>query len=206
MNQIITIGREFGSGGRELGRKLAEELHIAYYDKEIITEIAKHIDMSEEYVAEMVEKKPSYLFPTAVSHSFSVIDDYQIRQMKSFYQAQSDIIHQLAERSSAVFIGRCADYILRDLHPFRIFVYAAMESRMKRCFERSGPDEKPLTEKEVRTMINRIDKGRARHYSDFTGRKWGGRINYDLLINTTYTEIDRIIPYLARMLTETTDK
>lgn len=198
MNRIITIGREFGSGGRELGRRLAEELGIQYYDKEILREISHDTSLSEDYLKGIVDKKPNFLFPITIGRSFSLSDDYHIKQMQTVYQSQSNIIHQLAEKSDCVIIGRCADYILRDMHPFRIFVYASMASRIKRCQERSAANEN-LTDKEMRNKILTIDKNRSRHYEDFTGQKWGDRVYYDFCINTTDANIKEIAPHLAKM-------
>ena len=142
MNKIITIGREFGSGGRELGRRLAEELGFEYYDKEIVTEISKHTSLSEEYVKHVVENAPHALFPITVGRSFSYADDYSIKQIQTVYAAKDEIIKELAEKSNCIIVGRCADYILKDYNPYKIFVYADLESKIKRCVERLGPDDK----------------------------------------------------------------
>ena len=199
MNKIITIGREFGSGGRELGRRIAEELGIQYYDKEILQEISKDTELSEEYLKSIVDKKPTFLFPITIGRSLSPLaNDYHIKQMQTVYQSQSNIIRELAERSDCVMIGRCADYILRDMHPCRIFVYADMESRIRRCQERKAEGEN-LTDKEMRSKILSIDKNRSRHYEDFTGQKWGDRVHYDFCINTTGADIKEIAPHIAGM-------
>lgn len=198
MNKIITIGREFGSGGRELGRRLAEELHIQYYDREILTEIAKHTSMSEEYLHQVIERAPNHLFPITVGQSLAYINDYSLQQMQTIYQAQSDIIRSLADKSDCVIVGRCADYILESYQPFRIFVYASMESRIRRCMARSTSAE-PLSEKEMCKNIQQIDKNRARYYEYYTDRKWGDKLNYDLCVNTTDMVIRDIVPHLAKL-------
>ena len=198
MSRIVTIGREFGSGGRELGRRLAEELGIQYYDKEIISEIAKNMSLSENYVQQVVEGKPQRLFPITIGQSFAIAPDYHMMQMQSIYQAQTEIITQLAEKGDCVIIGRCADYILRDKKPFRIFIHADMESRVRRCMERSAENEN-LTEEQMRKKILAIDKDRARYYNDFTGQKWGDKIHYDICINTTDLVIKDIVPYIAKL-------
>lgn len=199
MNRIITIGREFGSGGRELGRRLAEELGIGYYDKEILTEIAKNTSLSEKYVQTVVEGKPHSLFPITIGQSFAYNNDYHIRQMQEIYQAQTEIIHSLAEKSDCVIIGRCADYILRESKPVRIFVYADIDARVERCMARRTDDEKNLSEQEMKKRILGIDKDRARYYSDFTGQKWGDKAFYDLCINTTDVVIKKAVPYIAKL-------
>ncbi len=198
MNRIITIGREFGSGGREFGRRLAEELNIEYYDKEIIKEVFNHTSLSENYVRSILGERKHPLFPITVGHSISGVSDYGFKQIQSVYNEQNKIITQLAEKSDCVIIGRCADYILRDLKPYRIFVYADIESRLKRCMERENPDES-YTEKQMLKKIQRIDKDRGRYYSFYTGQHWGDKGNYDLCVNTTDTVIKDIVPVIAKM-------
>ncbi len=200
MNKIITIGREFGSGGREFGRRLAEELGIEYYDKEIISAIAEKTSMSQEYVQEVLEGKPHTLYPITIGQSMLIADNFYIQQEQSIYLAQSEIIRNLAQKSSCVIVGRCADFILRDLKPYRIFVYADMESRVKRCISRNSDFEKHLTEKEIKKQIIKIDKNRAKYYNYYTGNDWGDKNNYDLCINTTDLVIKDIVPAIAKML------
>ncbi|MCQ2386867.1 MAG: cytidylate kinase-like family protein [Clostridia bacterium] len=199
MNKVITIGREFGSGGRELGRRLAEELGYEYYDKEIIVEIAKKTSLSEQYVQEIIEKSPHALYPITVAHSFSFVDTYAMKQTQTVFSAQEKVLKEMAEKSNCVIVGRCADVILKDYHPFKIFVYASLDSRVKRCIKRNA-NTQDLTEKKVRKYIKSIDKGRAKYYSFYTGKKWGNKLNYDIGINTTDIEIKEIIPHLASMI------
>lgn len=198
MSNIITIGREFGSGGRELGRRFAEELGIEYYDKEILTAIAKHTSLSEQYVSQILEKQPHSLYPIAIGQSFTTLNQYYVGQIQSVYRAQSEIINSLADKSDCVIIGRCADYILRDKHPYRIFVYADIESRIVRCKKRS-PESENLSDKQIEKHIKAIDKDRAKFYSYFTGNKWGARENYDLCVNTTNTDIKQLVVNLSKM-------
>jgi cytidylate kinase len=199
MNRIITIGREFGSGGRELGRRLAEELGIEYYDKEIIDAIAKKTSMSQEYVQEVLEGKPHHLFPITIGQSMFIADNFYIQQEQSIYLAQCEIIRELAQKSSCVIVGRCADYILKEFNPYRIFVYADMDSRIRRCLSRNIEAEKHLTEKDIKKQILSIDKNRAKYYDYYTGNKWGDKNNYDLCINTTDVVIKEIVPVIAKM-------
>ncbi len=199
MNRIITIGREFGSGGREFGRRLAEELGIEYYDREIVTEISKHTKLSEEYVHQIIEHTPHRLYPITVGHSMSHIEDYSFSQAQAVFQAQGKILKDLAEKSDCVIVGRCADYILKDYKPFDIFVYADLDSRVKRCIDRRDEDEPVIPEKKLRRKIKKIDRHRARYYSFYTGRKWGDKANYDLCVNTTDTVIKDLVPVIAKM-------
>ncbi len=201
MNTIITIGREFGSGGRELGYKLAKELGYAYYDKQILSEIVDETKFSKEYVQEILENKISYMLPTTYAVGMSIGNEYQIQQMQNIIKAQTDVITNMATKSSCVIVGRCADYILKDVEDiqlFRIFVYADMDSRMKRCRDRA-PEGENFTDKELEKHIKAVDKNRASYYSDFTLQKWGDKSNYDMCINTTNINIDDIIPHLSKM-------
>jgi cytidylate kinase len=198
MNKIITIGREFGSGGRELGRRLARELNFDYYDKEILSEIAKHTSLSEEYVQQVVENQPRQLFPITVGRSFMYVDTQPLQQASNVFRAQQEIIREMAERSDCVIVGRCADYILRDLKPFRIFVYADMQSRIERCRSRA-PEGENMSDKEYRQQIVSMDKSRARYYDFYTDMKWGDKLNYELCINTTNQDIPALAGFVAKI-------
>lgn len=198
MAKIITIGREFGSGGRELGRRLAEALQIAYYDKEIITEIAKRTSFSEQYVKQILEQRPVPLFPITTGRTITPMDNPMMEQSQSIFREQSNIIKEMAAKSNCVIVGRCADYILKEQHPFRIFVYADMESKISRCREKS-PEHEHLTDKELKQQIAKVNKGRAKYYEFYTGQSWGDKLNYDICINTTRTVIKDVVPVLAKM-------
>ncbi len=198
MNKIITIGREFGSGGRELGRRVARELGFDYYDKEILSEIAKHTSLSEEYVQQVVENQPRQLFPITVGRSFLYVDTQPLQQASSVFRAQQEIIREMAERSDCVIVGRCADYILRDLKPFRIFVYAELQSRIERCRARASEGEH-LSDKEYKQQIQSVDKSRARYYDFYTDMKWGDKLNYELCINTTGQDIPTLAAVVAKL-------
>lgn len=109
MNRIITISREFGSGGRELGRRLSEKLGFAYYDQEIIQEIARRTSLSEQYVQAIVEYRPAFSYPIHIGHSFYPVSNQPFEQTVSIYQEQMEIIQEMAAKSSCVIVGRCAD-------------------------------------------------------------------------------------------------
>ena len=199
MSKIITIGRQFGSGGRELGRRLAENLGYEYYDREIITEISKKTDMAEGYVKQIVEKYPHNLFPITIGNTISYVDSYYMQQVQSVYSAQCEIIRELVQKSNCVIIGRCADYILRDVNPFRIFVYASMDSRVQRCMSRANEDEK-YTEKDIISQIKNVDKNRRKYYEFYTSQKWGDIENYDLCVNTTNKDIKSMVLPLSEYI------
>ena len=198
MNKIITIGREFGSGGRELGRRLSEALGFAYSDQEIVSEIAKRTSLSEQYIEAIAERHPLFSFPIHIGRSFYLSANPVFEQTMKVYQEQARIITEMAEKSDCVIVGRCADYILKELKPFRIFVYADMESKIKRCREKAPADEQ-LTDRELRQQISGIDKKRAKYYEFYTGHSWGDKLNFDLCINTTQTVIKEIIPAIAKL-------
>ncbi|MBR7081122.1 MAG: cytidylate kinase-like family protein [Oscillospiraceae bacterium] len=198
MNKIITVSREFGSGGRELGRRLADAMGMEYYDKEIITEISKHTSLSENYVRQIIEHKPHNLYPITIGRSILYVESPEFSHAQSVYSAQRDIICDLAEKSDCVIVGRCADYILKDMKPYRLFVYADMDSRVRRCMDRVNPEES-FTEKELLRRIKSIDRDRAKYYEYYTGMKWGDRLNYDYCINTTNIVIKDEIPKLAAL-------
>lgn len=201
MNTVITIGREFGSGGRELGRRLAEALGYEYYDNEVLTEMVKHTEMSENYIKEIVEGKSHRLFPITVEHTFIAGSDYTIQQVQNIYRAQTEVIKDMALRSDCVIVGRCADFILREeeqVRLFRLFIYADIESRIKRCMERA-PEGENMDEKQMRKYIQKIDKGRAGYYEDYTLQKWGDKSNYDMCFNTTNVSIEEIVDHIASL-------
>lgn len=199
MNKIITVGREFGSGGRELGRRLSETLGIAYYDQEIISEIVKRTSLSKEYVQTIEEHRPVISFPIHIGRSFYPVIDPVFEQNMAVYQEQAKVIEEMAAKSDCVIVGRCADYVLREQNPFRLFVYADMESKMKRC-RAKGPEDEKLTDRELKQKIQGIDKKRAKYYEFYTGNKWGDKLNFDLCINTTQTQIKEIVPAIAKLL------
>lgn len=198
MYNVITISRQFGSGGRELGRRLAEKLGFAYYDDEIIAEISKRTSLSEEYVQQIVEHRPVTLMPITIGHSFYPVQHPLMEQSQNIYQEQAEIINEMSEKSPCVIVGCCADYILRQKKLLRLFVFADMQSKIERC-RLKGPEEEKLTDKQLRTMIRKVEKNRAKYYEFYTGRTWGDKLNYDLLINTTNTDIRLIVDVIARM-------
>ena len=183
MGKIITIGREFGSGGREVGKRLSDELGIAYYDNEIITEIAKRTKLAEGYVQHVMENGPTALMPITIGRTFHMGVDPVMEQNNAIYREQSLLVQELAENSDCVIVGRSADYILRDKNPLRLFIYADMESRMERCRKRA-PEQEHFTDKELRRHIQDVDKRRSKYYQFFTGQTWGEKLNYDLCINS----------------------
>ncbi|MBQ9418881.1 MAG: cytidylate kinase-like family protein [Synergistaceae bacterium] len=201
MSKVITIGREFGSGGREVGKKLADLLGFPYYDREIIAEIAKRTSLSEKYIQNIAEHKPVIPFPIHTGRTFwAVIPDYG----QSVQSEQHNIIREVASKSDCVIVGRGADYILRESKPFRIFIYSDIESKIKRCRENQSNDyehaDDALTDKELAKRIEQVNKARADYYEFYTGQKWGDKANYDLCANTSSIEPGKIAEALKILI------
>ena len=199
MNRIITIGREFGSGGRELGKRIAEALNIAYYDKEILTEIARKTELAYDYVQKIIEKKPIAYYPITIGNSFSntYYSSHEINT--SIYTEQCNVIRELAKKSDCVIVGRCADYILSDLNPFRIFVYSDMPSKIKRCREK-GELDNTLPDKKLARKIKKIDKQRGQYYRFYTSNTWGDKYNYDICINSDLYGVEKTADLICELV------
>lgn len=196
--RIITISREFGSGGRELGKRLADALGFAYYDREIVSSIAEKCNLDEGYVENVLRKRLTINVPVTFGHTFYFYSDPTSENELKVLNMQQQIIKELAQRGDCVMVGRSSGIILEKYNPLRLFVYADMEWKVKRCRERASADEH-LTDRELEKKIRQIDAGRARHQKLLTDRKWGDRDGYDLCINTTSLEIKKIIPGLKEM-------
>lgn len=191
MNNIITINREFGSGGREVAIRLAKSLGYKYYDRALLHQLVKQSNFDETYI-ENVIKNSNDDFPYTISKSFSLYSAPQ-KQATDVLVLEQKIIKQLAEKSNCVFVGRGADVILNDLDPLNIFVYATMESKVARCKAKASKEEK-LTDREIIKNIKAIDKERKKHSLLLGSDAWDEKENYDLCINTSYVEIKSIIP------------
>lgn len=192
--RIITISREFGSGGRELGKRLADALGFSYYDKEIISAIAKESNFDENYVEETLMRGLTPNYTLTFGHTFAFGPDPIMQNELKILNLQQEIIRELAKKGDCVMVGRTSGSILeKDFHPLKIFVYADLASRLERCRSRADASEH-LTDRELEKKIRQIDEGRARHQRLFTDKKWGARENYHLCINTTGLNIRDIIP------------
>ena len=141
MNRIITISREFGSGGRELGKRLAEALHIPCYDHEIIEMIAKENGFNEDYVAHVSEKSIEAAYPLTIGHRFGVPPFQIMDQPIRVAVTQRKILENFAKSGDCVIVGRGADVILKDYKPLNIFVYADKDSKIERCQRRAPAGE-----------------------------------------------------------------
>lgn len=189
-NRIITIRREFGSGGRTIGKKVAGALGIACYDSELIEKIAAESGLHKDYIREAGEYAPGGMLAAAFAHGASgpTNEDY-------LWKIQCRIITELAEKESCVIVGRCADDILRDKADcLRVFIHADMAFRAKRIVEvygqREASPEQRLREK---------DKRRAAYHRFYTDMKWGHAQNYDLTLNSGTLGIERCAELIRQL-------
>lgn len=193
---IITISREFGSGGRELGKRLADLLGYDYYDREIITAIASQSGLDETYVEKALENHAWQTVPLTFHHSFAGLHMMQETQTRLLLE-QRRIIKEIAKAGKdCVIVGRNADILLADENPFRMFICAEMEAKIYRCMERA-PEGEHLTQKEIEQNIRRIDRRRARAYEMLANDSWGFGSAYHLTINTTNWNIKELAPAVA---------
>lgn len=191
MHKIITVSREFGSGGRELGKRLAQELGAAYYDREIITAIAQRSGLAEKYVESVSERGVSAGYPITMGRTF-FLRPPAVRERVDVMLEQQKILRELAEKSDSVFVGRCADVVLKEHRPLNLFIYADMDSRLRRCQSRQDAGER-LEESDLIRRIEKIDRQRAKYREMLTGSKWGEKSAYHLCVNTTGLEIKKVL-------------
>lgn len=183
----ITIGRQFGSGGREIGKKVAQTLGIPYYDKELLAVAAKESGLSHEFLKNYDEKPTnSFLYSLVMGQQnlLSGVQGTTVEQLAA--KAQRDAVLSVAEKGSCVIVGRCADYILREKEGLvRVFICAEHDARIQRVCHRDG-----VSEKEAEEKLRRLDKARASYYSFHTDRKWGAAESYDLCVNSSLRGTD----------------
>lgn len=202
--KIITISREFGSGGRELGKRLADILGFDYYDREIITSIAENKGLDENYVENALEKSIWQTIPLTYRHSFDVPALIHAPHTELLSE-QTRIIEEIAKNGKdCIIVGRNADFLLKEYKPFNVFVCADLEAKVKRCMERAENEE--LSEKKMIQKIHRIDKNRAKTRDMISHSKWGHRATYHLIVNTTDWVIKDLAPAVANFATEWFDK
>lgn len=193
--KIITVSREFGSGGRELGKRLADALGFDYYDREIIAAIAGRKNLDEGYVERRLEQSSWQTMPLTFRRSFT--GGYMRPVQTALLVEQKRVIEGIAQRGrDCVIVGRNADVLLEAYRPFRIFVCADQEAKVRRCMERAAPDEQ-LTPAEIERNARRIDRNRAKTREMLLHGAWGSRESYQLIVNTTDWEIKELTPAVA---------
>jgi cytidylate kinase len=190
-NYVITIGRQLGSGGKLIGELLSQKLGIPCYDKELIHLASRESGLGKEFFEKIDEKSSHSFFGNFFGFRSGYMGDNSGNYLcnETLFKIQSDVIKVLAEKESCIFVGRCADYILRN-HPrcLTIFVTADTGDRIRRVSQ-----NEPIAEKETRILIEQADKRRACYYNYYSNREWGKATSYDLCINSSVFGIDAIV-------------
>lgn len=186
---IICISRRFGSGGRELGDVLSKKLGIPVFDKEIIAEVAKESDMSEEFV-ESHEGNPTYsrILNIPMGRGLMGSENDKIMTPEKLFMFQTKVIREIAKKNdSCIFVGRCADVILEDCdNCFRFFIHSPKKDRVRRIVKTEG-----ISEKEAGKAIRQMDWERSSYHNYYTKRKWGDPDHYDMILNTAAMGIEK---------------
>jgi cytidylate kinase len=195
-NYIITIGRQLGSGGREIGLKLAESLGISFYDKELIRLASEKSGLNEKVFESADEKKRFNIFwglfgVHSSTQTPEIYSGYYLSN-ETLFKIQSDVIRNLAENKSCLFVGRCADYILKE-HPqlLSIFLNADRDDRIRRVMDVHGISEKQASER-----VDKTDKQRESYYNYFSSKLWGAAGSYHLCINTSVLGIEETTAFI----------
>jgi len=210
MKKIITISREYGSGGRTIGQEVAKILKFAFYDKEIIDVSAKDSGLSPDFIEKTEQSLSSgWLYSLLLGSSYAATGTAGVPAgaqnpilplADQVFNAQRKAIINLAKQGPCVIVGRCSDYILKhctEINPedvFNVFIYAPLEDKIKRAIE-----QKKIKEEDAKRTVTQIDKRRANHYNTFTETIWGDRKNYDLLINSSLLGLEETSKFIAEV-------
>ena len=193
---IITIGREYGSGGRQIGKAVAEKLGISFYDKKIISLAAEKSGLSQEFIASNEQRLKSGImqnFSASAAYSGGFFSHHYMPLAESIFISQAQVIRDIAAKESAVIVGRCADYILSGReNTINVFIHAPVEARIQRIMELYKLDEAAAMK-----AVSTSDKERGNHYFRYTDLKWGKAQNYDVCINSALMGIDKTVEMIA---------
>ncbi|SHE40906.1 Cytidylate kinase [Mariniphaga anaerophila] len=194
----INIGRQIGSGGLEIGKKLAKELNIAYYDRELIQIASDESGLGKEFFEKADEKDSHSLFGGMFGMRSTLMDQiysgYYLSN-ENLFLIQSEIIRKLAKKESSIFVGRCADYVLKDFSRcLNIFISAEMEDRIKRIAQIHD-----LEHDKAASFIEKMDKKRASYYNYFSNKNWGDSRSYHLCINSSFLGIDNTVKTITEI-------
>lgn len=202
MNTIVTIGREYGSGGREIGRLVADRLGVPFYDKEILTRAAADSGICEEVLSSHDEKARMGGLFAGMSGAGGVAAitgapiPLQMPLNQRVFLAQFDAITKLASENSCVIVGRCADYVLKQLRGVtHVFLYASAEKRIERIMRVEDIDHDAAKE-----LVRKVDKQRRNYYNFFADGNWGLRSNYDLMIRTDDRDPAEVADMIVRFV------
>ncbi len=190
-NYVVTIGREFGCGAREIGKKVAERLGIPYYDKELLTEAAKSSGVRSDVFEQADERTPNFLtnlFAFNIGYSGNALYVGNGPQAQnSVYAAQSEVIKDLARKSSCVIVGRTADYILRDVaNVISIFIHDSLDNRVERMIARGDCNSR----EEAVKMTQKKNQQRADYYNFYTGKRWRDASSYNLCVDVSQLGVE----------------
>lgn len=197
---VIVIGRQCGSGGRELGRALAERLGVPYYDRRLLQDASKELGIRADLLERNDERRPSRLVAWLSASCGAVDASYHGKTFSEgdIHRFQGKVIRNLMERGSCVIVGRGADYIGRDLpNLLSVFLHAPVEERLKRMRRNETPG---LSDAELQEMMMRTDRRREAYYNDFTGRHWGHADNYHLSIDSSLGDVETLADMIVSML------
>lgn len=198
---VITVGRQFGSGGREFAKLVAKTFGIGYYDKELLAEAGRHAGVDPGFFADKDEKFPTFAGGFNFNMGLSVMPWYTPSSIsdESIYRDMADVIKNIADRGPCVIVGRSADYALRN-HPVptvNIFLHAPMEECVKRILRRGDK----MKEADARALAEKTNKLRANYYNFYTDKRWGDAASYDLTFDTSLMPMDAMVEVLAAYIT-----
>ncbi len=191
MKKIVTISRSFSSGGREVGKRLAQELGFAYYDKQLLKEISNETGFTSEYIEKYGESAAYTSYPITIAQTF--ITPFQMPN-ESIQIAQTKIVREIGDKGDCVIIGRRGDRILKDKENLlKVFIYSSnFDERIKRCYDKS-PADKDKSPEFMKKKIISVDKDRAKYYRYYSDQNWGEMNNYNLCIDTSKISIKKAV-------------
>lgn len=195
---IITIGRQLGSGGKKIGEILSEKLNVPCYDKELIQLASQESGLGKEFFEQMDEKCKHRFFSNFFGFRAGMVGNITANylQNETLFQIQSDVIRSLAEKNSCIFVGRCADYILRDYpRHLNVFINANLNDRVQRI-----SIDKGISEAEALNQINEVDKKRAGYYNYYSNKTWGMSTSYHLCINSSVLGIEETAAFILEYI------
>ncbi|MBQ2897330.1 MAG: cytidylate kinase-like family protein [Clostridia bacterium] len=199
MSYVITIGRQFGSGGHAVAEKLSELLAIKYYDKNIIDLASEKSGISKQMFENSDEKHNSFLYSLSMAHYNEFVSQNYLNDIitnDKLFMIQSNIIKDLADKESCIFVGRCADYVLAD-HPNKlsVFIHAGLDSKVNRVME-----QMQIKQSAAETLIKKTDKSRAAFYNFYSSNAWGAADTYDVCLSTDVFGIEGAAQFIKNII------